>query len=291
MRETLTFLTELHKDDVTLVSTDCLKQFKYSYRQEIVKAKIKANDDYINKSNNRQHAAWNIIKNVKPYAHNQDSSTSLTAHQFNDFFTHRPQKLLNKITPSDVSPSHYMNHPTHSSHFREVSYHDVRTAINKLKNSKSTDPYGFTVRIVKTLQNLIIYPLTKLFNQCIESNTFPDFFKLSKIIPIFKQGDTEELCNYRPISLIPIFAKILELLLKDQINEYFEANNLFCSTQFGFRKNSSTTSAINSFIQFVNQTFENNLYGAACLLDLSKAFDCVQHDILLEKLPFYNFHD
>ncbi|CAH1964119.1 unnamed protein product [Acanthoscelides obtectus] len=100
MRETLTFLTELHKDDVTLVSTDCLKQFKYSYRQEIVKAKIKANDDYINKSN-RQHAAWNIIKNVKPNVHNQDSSTSLTAHQFNDFFTHIAQKLLNKITPSD----------------------------------------------------------------------------------------------------------------------------------------------------------------------------------------------
>ncbi|CAH2011859.1 unnamed protein product [Acanthoscelides obtectus] len=189
MKETLTFLTELHKDDATLVSMDCLKKFKYSYRQEIVKAKIKANDDYINKFNNRQHAAWSIIKNVKPNTHNQDSSTSLTVHQFNDFFTHISQTLLNKITPSAVSPSHYMNHPTHSSHFRfrEVTYHDMRTAINKLKNSKSTDPYGFTVKIVKTLQNLIIYPLTKLFNQCIGSNTFPDFFKPSKIIPIFKQ--------------------------------------------------------------------------------------------------------
>lgn len=96
--------------------------------------------------------------------------------------------------------------------------------------------------------------------------------------------------NYRPISLLPIFSKIFESVLKVQITDYFESNSLLSPCQFGFRQKLSTTLAINDFTQTVLGGFEGKLFTRASFFDLSKAFDCVSHHILLKKLSAYNFH-
>nr|CAH7763518.1 unnamed protein product [Callosobruchus chinensis] len=114
--------------------------------------------------------------------------------------------------------------------------------------------------------NLIIVPLTRLFNMCILSSTFSKILRISKVIPIFKNGSIGKASNDRAIFSIPNFAKIMEILLIDQLTTPWKAI-------------AQTTVAINSLIDVVNEAFENHLYVKVDLYDLSKAFDCVQRCI------------
>ena len=118
-------------------------------------------------------------------------------------------------------------HPRISFSFKEVSYNEVRDVITELKNCKSKDSYGINTQIIKTLKNIIVFPLTNLINQCIKYNIFPTVLKIAKVIPIYKKGDKDDASNYRPISLLPIIAKIIEKILKKQISQFFEQNYIY----------------------------------------------------------------
>ena len=147
------------------------------------------------------------------------------------------------------------------------------------------------VAILKTVKHLVVVPLTKIINQCLAKHIFPDCLKLARVVPVFKKGSPDDISNYRPISILPIFGKIFECVLKQQINAHFEDNELFNPCQFGFRSNVSTTAAINYLTAFVRDCFEMKKYAQACFLDLSKAFDCVSHELLLNKLKTYGFEE
>lgn len=118
---------------------------------------------------------------------------------------------------------------------------------------------------------------------------FPDVLKLSKVVPIHKGGETDDLNNYRPISIIPTVSKILEVALKNQIAAHFEKHQLFNSCQYGFRSQKSTTLAVLSMVCDIVDGFENRDFIGAVFCDLQKAFDCVSHVALLKKLEFYGF--
>src|SRR5699024_3978482 len=119
--------------------------------------------------------------------------------------------------------------------FTEVSTSKVREIIVNLRNSDAKDVYDLSVPMIKYVKDVIISPLTKLINMCIRSSTFPDCLKLAKVIPLFKKGNSNDANNYRPISLLPIFAKILEKILHEQLEFHLESNNLISSRQSGFR--------------------------------------------------------
>ena len=112
--------------------------------------------------------------------------------------------------------------------------------------------------------------------------------KIAEVIPILKKSDSREASNYRPISILSQFDKILEKLIYSRIINFIEKNDLLCENQFGFRKNSSTVFAINSIHDKFINNIDQNLYTCCLFLDLSKAFDTVDHDILLDKL-YRNF--
>lgn len=165
-------------------------------------------------------------------------------------------------------------------------------AISDLKNSNSKDPDGINTKIIKRIKNILVRPLALLINQSIACNIFPKVFKTAKVVPLFKnKGSVDDCNNYRPISLLPILSKVYERILKNQINEHFEFNKLFAINQFGFRKNKTTTLAIDRFTSGILEGFERWLDTLASFLDLTKAFDCVTHIILLKKLISYNFQD
>jgi retron-type reverse transcriptase len=136
----------------------------------------------------------------------------------------------------------------------------------------------------------MVTPITKLFNECIESCIFPDCLKIALIIPVFKKGNTTDPGNYRPISLLPIISKIWEKIMAEQICEFLGENGLFSSHQFGFRKGRTTEQVILNHIEHIIISIEKNKSYIASFLDLTKAFDCVSHNILLKKLECYNFH-
>ena len=113
--------------------------------------------------------------------------------------------------------------------------------------------------------------------------------KHALVTPIYKKGDREDPCNYRPISITPALSKIFEKVLRKQMNEYLEENQLLRETQFGFRVRFSTTDALLYATETIRKYLDDSENVAAVFLDLSKAFDSISHEILLNKLKQINF--
>lgn len=142
--------------------------------------------------------------------------------EVNDFFTNVANEIVENLEPASLCPLDIISDSSTTaldSHFREVSYIEVRDTINSLKNKNSRDIYGLNSEIIKYVKEIILIPLTKLINDCIRNNIFPDTLK---VIPVYKNGSTENLNNYRPISLIPVVSKMFETLLKTQILNFLK---------------------------------------------------------------------
>ena len=129
--------------------------------------------------------------------------------------------------------------------------------------------------------------LTQCFNACIDSSTFPHDLKLADIVPCHKRGSTIDKSNYRTISLLPSISKIFERLLADQMNPFLET--VFSKYLCGFRQKHSTHHAILDMLIKWQSCLNNGGKVGAILMDLSKAFDCLSHDLILAKLDAYGF--
>ena len=123
----------------------------------------------------------------------------------------------------------------------------------------------------------------------IRTSTFPDSQKIARVRPLHKKGDKADLNNYRPISILTATSKIIEKVLSFQLRYFLESNEMFCGSQFGFRERKSTTSAISKLLEQLYENFNESRITQGIFLDFSKAFDTINHDILIQKLPYYNF--
>ena len=122
-----------------------------------------------------------------------------------------------------------------------------------------------------------------LFNNSLSEGIFPERFKTAKIIPIFKSGHSNSTAIYRPISMLPFLSKMFEKLMCAKLESYLKSNNILCTNQFGFRKNSNTWDAIIEFLVYVHSSLDKKQSTIAVYLDFSKAFDTVNHEILISK--------
>ena len=131
------------------------------------------------------------------------------------------------------------------------------------------------VFIYKILAPLIAPTVSMLFNNSLSEGIFPECFKTAKIILIFKSGDSKSTANYRPISMLPFLSKMFEKIMCARLDSYLKSNNILCTNQFGFRKNSNTSDAIIEFLDYVYSSFDKKQSTIAVYLDFSKAFDTV----------------
>ena len=166
----------------------------------------------------------------------------------------------------------------------ECTVDEVIDIIKNFENGKASD---IPVSVIKRTSFLISPTICYLYNNCMKSGTFPNCLKVGKITPIYKKGDRELLKNYRPVSTLPIFGKIFEKIICSRIYNFFSCNNLLTDCQFGYRKKHSTGHAIHHSVNIIKDALANKKHVIAIFVDLSKAFDTIDHKILLSKLERY----
>ena len=145
--------------------------------------------------------------------------------------------------------------------------------------------------IIKKCFGVLCEPLIYLFQLSVEKGVFPDNLKIAKVTPIYKAGDNSDISNYRPISVLPCFSKILERLMYNCLYKYLKENNILYEKQFGFQSGYSTSNAIVQFVDKIFDSFEKEQFTLGVFIDLSEAFDTVDHSLLLKKLKLYGITD
>ena len=154
-----------------------------------------------------------------------------------------------------------------------------------MKNS--TGPNSIPTKIFKIIKKLILTPLSTLINNSFANGTFPKVCKIAKVVPVIKNESRFPCNNYRPISLFSSVGEVIEKLMHKRLNQFLGDNECFYRHQFGFRLNIPAVNALMSIIENIHTRLDDNEFAAGVFVDLKKAFDMVDHKILILKLEQY----
>jgi len=283
------------------------KNFRNKVTQLIRNAKNKYYKSELEKANGNPKMSWKLINKFIGRGHKQNimkntilhdgielnlkENSQIISNKFNDFFINVASDLLTKLKKQqneihnlDILSDDHIPSKSIVNQFILTNEREIINQITKLKNDSSPGLDGITVNLLKENKSTLANPLKHIFNLSLSNAIIPDLFKLSIITPIFKKGETNLINNYRPISMISNIAKILEKIIKDRLVTFLETNNIIHKSQYGFQKGKGTDQAIAEVTQFIYKTLDESKKCATVYLDLAKAFDTVDHNILLLKL-------
>ena len=283
-----------------LVTASENNRFKNRIKSVMQKAKKDYFNNYFYRNRTNLKKTWDMLKNLTFNNKNRNSikniikdgillSTNLDiAEEFNEYFTNIASNLENSLPVSSVDPLDYfsLNIPPTITQFNPVSPLEISNICKTLKNSKQNFDQ-ISVPVFKNNLNLHVNTLCEIINLSFSSGLFPNNLKIARTIPIFKKGNREEISNYRPISILPFLSKIFEKCMHSQILNHFFFNNLISPHQFGFLKNRSTEDATLKLVETMYQNLNSKLISINIFVDFSKAFDTLNHVILIRKLYRY----
>ena len=269
----------------------CIREAEQSYYREVFeeyKGSTRRTWQYLSammgKTNNKRPK--NIAKVITENGEFTDPDA--VSNAFNDYFCSIGKTLADAIPNRGNKFLNYLRNQISSSFYlMPIIEDDVIKIIRKLPTRKAPGPDGIAAKLLKLKPELFAVPLTLIFNQAIERCIYPSKLKVAKVVTIHKKGPTYITGNYRPISLLSIFNKIFEKLIHRQLMSFLEKHKLWYLFQFGFRKLHSTTLAIIEITDMIKKYLDMGNYVFGLFLDLTKAFDTVDHEILLKKMERY----
>jgi len=236
----------------------------------------------VNKNNHR-----NISFDFKVNGNSCADPTTIV-NTFNEYFSNVGKNLASKIPVSTPSHVSYLK-GSYSSSFAlyPTSVHEIIDVTKQLPNKKSSGFDEITVDILKQSIISIAEPLTLIVNASFSTGIVPRLIKIAKVCPVYKGGAKDEFSNYRPISVLPSMSKIFEKLVYNRLSKYLTKLNILSQYQYGFRSNHSTYMALLDFYNKVSKCIDDKNIAIGVFIDLQKAFDTLDHSVLLSKLAHY----
>ena len=288
-------------------------------RNRVTKMRKKAIKDYFMKFSSKNASPKEFWKCFKPFFTDKGSNTSadIVLKQDNVFVCDRKQvcEIMNEFfisiadeigQPEPANPNVFTVIKRFADHasvkkikeihgdtpefkFRIVNQEYVMKLLSKLKVDKSTGFDNIPPKIAKLSAKSIAGTLSSIINKAFESNTFPSDMKKSEVSPLHKKSDHTIKENYRPISIIVVFSKVMETIIAEQITEHM--NDLFDQRLGAYRKGHGCSQVLVSAVDTWKKSLDSGMFVGTLLMDLSKAFDSIPHGLLLAKLKCYGFSD
>ena len=209
------------------------------------------------------------------------------AENFNKYFSNVAVDLDAQMEPSNINPMQYINRNMVNSLFLSpVTVKECIGIVSKLKNTKYNNS-SLPVFIFKQSIRILAQHIVKLINNSFITGIFPQCLKCATITPIYKKDDKHSISNYRPISVLPLMSKVFERCVASRLWSYFNKHSIISVDQFGFQRGKSTLDALEALTERVYSSLNSKEHAACIFVDLRKAFDTVNHAILLRKLECY----
>lgn len=271
------------------------KQFRNKLNTELKKAKCEYYEQRFMSTQGDQRKMWNLINDVmnrKPLNSNVKevliNNRLVTGQELANEMNCHFVNIGNSPEETDGVDSYTLQCSLSSSiMFAPTSPCEIFKIIQDLCNQAAAGydevkalPLKYTAHIASSI-------LTHIINKMFETGYFPDELKIARVTPVYKGGGETEINNYRPISVLPMFSKIFERVINDRLTNFFEKHQIINNAQYGFQKNKGTEMALVHIKEKIVENIEKKLLTLGLFLDLRKAFDTVQHKILLKKLECY----
>ena len=265
-----------------------LKKAYFSQKIADCQGNMKETWNTINKLINKRSKTTNISSLVVDEKCLTKSSE--IADSMNNYFCNIGSKLSSKI-PNLENPlrngDYSINEKHARFHFQTIRPDELSKIMNKFKTSQSSGIDGISCSFLKIAMPVLAPSLCSIFNISISRGCFPGNWKIARVSPIYKDGSTEDRSNYRPISVLPVVSRLFEKMVFDQVYNYFTENEFFYSDQSGFRLFHSVLTCLLKCTNDWYLSFDKGLFSGVTFIDFKKAFDTVDHDILIAKLRFY----
>ena len=277
-----------YKNKLTSIIRQSEKMY-YSNLLEANKSSIKNTWNILNKVLRKDKTSDNLPKVMIDNNGTCASGEASIANAFNNYFVNVGPSLANKIPEhKNISIFDFMNDKIYQSMFLlptdETELFDI---VNSCSGKSSMDSDEMSMKFIKNIFSCIVKPFERICNLSFVTGVFPDKLKVAKIIPLFKAGDKKSFNNYRPVSLLPQFSKLLEKLFDKRLQKFIDKCDILTDSQYGFRSNRSTSLALIELLEEICTAIDNKKITVGVFIDLKKAFDTLDHELLLKKLEHY----